>query len=400
MKYRALNIIACPECNSNLKATVFTSTITTYKNEFIDSPWCNQYCSYYDKQGEDCRDASIQCDKCFKLEIMEGILRCQCGLWYPVINGVARLLPSELRHSIIEYYPHFFKKFKNKLPSLKSDEKRELANALEVKGKEDTIYRFSYEWNEFKDYNDDNFTIGIGPIKKNLFSNKRILDAGCGAGRHAKEALKRGALEVFAMDLSNSVDAAFENTASDQHIHVIQGDMFNLPFRKKGFDLIYSLWALPHTHNPPLAFQSMVPFLNRDGNIIVYLYNCRRWVSYKTLALMRKVTTKLPNPTVKSLAFIIGLIDFSLLIRPYRLLSKMRSIHTVLQKITPSHIKLYAPRSFKTCYIDWLDRLFYPYVHYYSYREVDGWLSRAKLSEKSILTLKNYGLIIRGTRKN
>jgi len=221
MKYSILDVIACPECGSPLQLNAFSEDTSTH-------------------------------------EVLSGVLKCQCDAWYPIIFGVPRLLPVTLRHSIIGYYPHFFKKFEASLPSLLKTEKSDLTQALELKGKEDTIYRFSYEWNEFKDYNDDNFSIGIGPISDDFLVGKRILDAGCGAGRHAIEARKRGANEVFAMDLSNSVDAAFANTKNDPAIHVVQGDMFHPPFRTTCFDLIYSLWALPHTHNPRLAFQSLV----------------------------------------------------------------------------------------------------------------------------------------------
>jgi SAM-dependent methyltransferase/uncharacterized protein YbaR (Trm112 family) len=361
MKQGVLDVIACPECGSSLQLQVFSE----------------------DKPSQ---------------EVISGVLKCPCDAWYPIILGVPRLLPTELRYSLIEYYPQFFKKFEGSLPALLNTERSQLIQVQEVKGKEETIYRFSYEWNEFKDYNDDNFSTGIGPISDDFLVGKRILDAGCGAGRHAREALRRGAHEVFAMDLSNSVDAAFANTRGDRAIHVIQGDIFHPPFKRMSFDLIYSLWALPHTHDPRLAFHSIVPYLKQGGSIVVYLYSNRRWLSYKILAFMRRMTTKLPNSLVRSLAFVIGLTDFVFLIQPYKVLNRLEPLRKLLQAITPSHIKLYAPRSFKTCYTDWMDRLFYPYVHYHSREEVNDWLKEAFLSEQSILVLENYGLIARGTR--
>jgi len=308
------------------------------------------------------------------------------------------LLPPELRHTLIDYYPSFFRRYEKSLPLLGKKERENLVSALEIRGKEDTIYRFSYEWNEFKHYDDDNFATGIGPIRKGFFKGKRILDAGCGAGRHAKKALRQGARDVFAMDLSNAVDAAFENTIADDKIHVVQGDMFHLPFRSRSLDLIYSLWALPHTHNPPLAFQSMASFLKTGGTIIVYLYNSKRWFSYQCLALMRKITTRLPNPWVRALAFFIGTFDYHLLILPYRLTACWNALHKRVARFTPAHIKLYATRTFQTCYTDWMDRLFYPYVHYYSQEDASRWLAQARLSDAAIVTLENYGLVVRGTR--
>ncbi len=397
MKYSVLDVVICPVCHSSLRLQVFEEIRLTEKTDDVGFSIHGESCSHH---GTDFRLAAVReanWAECMTHEIMSGVLECECGMWFPIIRGVPRLLPEELRSVVLSYYPEFFEKYQADLPPLGSEEKTQLASALEIQGKKDTIYRFSYEWNEFKDYDDDNFSIGIGPIGDGLFRGKSVLDAGCGAGRHAKEARRHGAREVYAMDLSNSVDAAFENTMSDSGIHVIQGDIFHPPFRKACLDLIYSLYALPHTHDPPSGFHALVPCLNPTGSVVVYLYNSERWLSYKLLGLMRGLTTRLPNPVVRSLAFAVGLVDFVLFIQPYNLLHRFAPIRAVVEKITPSHVKLYASRSFKTCCTDWMDRLFYPYVHYYSREDAVHWLVRENFAESSILTLGNYGLIVRGT---
>lgn len=397
MKYSAIDVMACPECNRPLQLKVFEEAHLPERRTGIFTSPCGEYCSRRETLSRASSSGQMDCAECMRHEILSGVLTCGCGMWFPVIRGVPRLLPGELQGTTLSYYPEFFKKYEADLPALRSTDRAEVAKAMEVKGKEDTIYRFTYEWNEFKDYDDDNFSIGIGPIGDDYFHGKRILDAGCGAGRHSRAARRHGAREVFAMDLSNAVDAAFENTISDPAIHVVQGDIFHPPFRKASFDLIYSLWALPHTHNPPQGFHALVPCLNPNGSIVVYLYNSQRWLSYKILGLMRKCTLKLPNPAVKFIALAIGTMDFVFLIQPYAFLRKFAPIRALLDGITPSHIKLYASRSFKTCHTDWMDRLFYPYVHYYSREDAELWLRRERFAEKSILTLGNYGLIVRGT---
>jgi len=397
MKICALDALVCPVCNGSLELQVFTVTQCAGDSKPEAKP-CADWCARRGLAQPIDKGSLENCSLCRTEEVMEGALRCTCKAWFPIIRGVPRLLPPELRHVLIDYYPSFFRQYEKSLPPLGQEEKENLASALEIKGKENTIYRFSYEWNEFKHYDDDNFAKGIGPISEDFFKEKRILDAGCGAGRHAKEALRKGAREVFAMDLSNSVDAAFENTITDGRIHPVQGDMFHLPFRLRSLDLIYSLYALPHTHNPPLAFQSMVPFLNNQGTIIVYLYNSKRWFSYKCLALMRSLTTRLPNPWVRGLAFFIGTVDYYILILPYRLTAGWKALQKRLSRLTPAHIRLYATRTFQTCCTDWMDRLFYPYVHYYSREDADRWLNQARLSNADILILENYGLVIRGSR--
>ncbi|MBW1996106.1 MAG: methyltransferase domain-containing protein, partial [Deltaproteobacteria bacterium] len=379
MKICTLDTLVCPVCKGFLNLQVF-DLAHGLRNPKIEAKLCSYWCARYGLMQPSSENLPDSCLACRTEEVMDGTLRCACGAWFPIIQGVPRLLPPELRHTLIDYYPSFFRYYEKSLPLLEKKEREDLTSALEIKGKENTIYRFSYEWNEFEHYDDDNFATGIGPIPEDFFKGKRILDAGCGAGRHAREALHLGAKEVFAMDLSNAVDAAFKNTITAGNIHVVQGDMFHLPFRPQSLDLIYSLYALPHTHNPPLTFQSMVPFLNSSGTIIVYLYNSQRWLSYKCLALMRGITTRLPNPWVRGLAFIIGAVDYYFLILPYRMTGGWKALHKRLTRFTPTHIMLYATRTFKTCYTDWMDRLFYPYVHYYSREDVDHWLAQARLA--------------------
>ncbi|MCE5336686.1 MAG: methyltransferase domain-containing protein [Desulfobacteraceae bacterium] len=397
MKYSVLDAIACPECGGQLQVEVFEEINISGSRDAMAAGPCTEYCGRNGIRPQQAPDVEANCEACRSHEILSGVLKCACGMWYPVIRGVPRLLPKELESSSMFYYPGFFEKYEGVLPALQREQKAEVEKGLEVKGKEDTIYRFTYEWNEFKDYDDDNFSIGIGPIGDDFFQGKRVLDAGCGAGRHSRAARRHGAREVYAMDLSNAVDAAFENTVSDGSINVVQGDIFHPPFKRGAFDLIYSLWALPHTHNPPQGFHALVPCLNSSGSIVVYLYNSQRWLSYKILGLMRKITLKLPNPAVRLIALALGTIDYGLLIKPYALLSKFAPVKAVLDKVTPSHIRLYSTRSFKTCHTDWMDRLFYPYVHYYSRVDADLWLRREKFAEKSILTLGSHGLIVRGT---
>lgn len=398
MKYSVLDVLACPECGRALKLRVFeVMHLSGERAAGAGFLPCSESCAHHgtDFSLPAVREANP--DECLRHEILSGVLECNCGMWFPIIRGIPRLLPEELRTTVLSYYPEFFKKYQSVLPSLGSAEKTQVARALEIQGKKDTIYRFSYEWNEFKDYDDDNFSIGLGPIGNDFLQGKIVLDAGCGAGRHAKAARRHGAREVYAMDLSNSVDAAFENTILDQDIHVIQGDIFHPPFGKAYFDLVYSLWALPHTHDPPTGFHALVPCIRPTGSVVVYLYNSERWLSYRILGLMRQVTTKLPNAAVRGIALALGLIDFALLIQPYNLLRRFTPVRALLEKITPSHVRLYASRSFKTCYTDWMDRLFYPYVHYYSREEAAAWLRKENFAESSVLTLGNYGMIVRGT---
>lgn len=94
--------------------------------------------------------------------------------------------------------------------------------------------------------------------------DKWVLDVGCGSGRFTEVALKAGA-QVVALDYSSAVDACRENLKDFPNLHVVQGDIFHLPFASESFSFVYSLGVLQHTPNPEKAFFSMVPIIKRGG---------------------------------------------------------------------------------------------------------------------------------------
>ena len=81
--------------------------------------------------------------------------------------------------------------------------------------------------------------------KKEEISNNWVLDIGSGAGRFAEIALDAGA-KVVALDYSNAVDACYSNLKHYKNFHVIQADIFSLPFLKNYFRL-YILWEFCST---------------------------------------------------------------------------------------------------------------------------------------------------------
>ena len=59
-----------------------------------------------------------------------------------------------------------------------------------------------------------------------------LLDAGVGAGRFAERRPRKGR-EVFGVDLTTAVDAAYRNIGERENVHLVQADIFALPFRAR-----------------------------------------------------------------------------------------------------------------------------------------------------------------------
>jgi hypothetical protein len=97
-------------------------------------------------------------------------------------------------------------------------------------------------------------------FKKAMKSKRYILDAGTGLARVVADFCEiniRG--EVFGVDLSDAVEGAYQNTKKYPNAHIIQGDLMNLPFKKR-FSILFlvGFFTIPDTHK---AFEVLVKFL-------------------------------------------------------------------------------------------------------------------------------------------
>ncbi len=119
-----------------------------------------------------------------------------------------------------------------------------------------------------------------------------VLDAGVGAGRYADCASLQGA-QVFGVDLTNAVDAAYRNIGARPNVHLAQADIFALPFRPDAFDRAYSIGVLHHTPNTERAFEQVAARVKPGGKLAVYLY-ARYGSWFRSSDVIRKLTTRLP----------------------------------------------------------------------------------------------------------
>lgn len=145
---------------------------------------------------------------------------------------------------------------------------------------------FGMQWNKFSKTQLDSHSghpisadrfwsaTGWDPLK---LAGQWILDIGCGAGRFAEIALGAGA-KVVALDYSSAVDACNANLRQHPNLHVVQGDIYSLPFQKESFSFVYSLGVLQHTPDVAKAFFSLPPMV-RPGGALCTDYYCKSWKS-------------------------------------------------------------------------------------------------------------------------
>lgn len=109
-------------------------------------------------------------------------------------------------------------------------------------------------------------------LPRGWFAGKRVLDAGCGAGRWAWALASLGA-QVTAIDFTASgVAATREALAPFPGCRVVQADLTTLDLGDERFDLVMSWGVLHHTADPPATFRQVMQYVAPGGYGYVMVY--------------------------------------------------------------------------------------------------------------------------------
>lgn len=117
MKYRLMDILACPMCKS-FPLELYVLSRSSYPERRVPGtpPLCELYCGYLGLELKSAKE-NPPCDECIKWEVDEGALYCRsCGRWYPVIDSIPHMLPDHLREREKSVELSFLERSKDRLP--------------------------------------------------------------------------------------------------------------------------------------------------------------------------------------------------------------------------------------------------------------------------------------------
>lgn len=288
-------------------------------------------------------------------DVDSGELVCTgCGRRWPIRYGIPRLVPPGLE-----------------------DQQRKTAAA------------FGWQWQHFVEMHPEfeaQFLDWLHPIDPEFFRDKRVLDAGCGTGRHAYFAAAYGAREVVAMDLSGAVETARRNLARFDNVHVLQGDLLRPPLRTAtaggGFDFVYSIGVLHHLPDPHVGFRSLLRYVRPGGTIAVWVYGYENNGFVRNVVEpLRGVSTKIPPPLLRALAWPLAVGFHGVARGVYRPLNG-----TAAGRSLPlnEYISSVAGFSFRQNYGIVFDQLVAPSAEYIKGPELARWFDESGLEEVSI----------------
>jgi len=319
----------------------------------------------------------LSCPKSgMQLELKDADIDCDGN----VRNGILVTCDNQYTYAVDEYIPRFV----------------ERSNYAD---------NFGMQWNKFSKTQLDSHS--GHPISAERFwratgwtpqdiKDQWVLDVGCGSGRFAEIALMAGA-HVVALDYSSAVDACWNNLKNHPRLHVVQGDIYALPFVEASFKYVYSLGVLQHTPDVERAFGALPIMVAPSGCLCTDFYWRRLRTVLHPKYLLRPITRRLDQRMLfKCLCKAVPALLFT-----SQLLGRIPVFGSVLKRLIPvaDYTGIYplSQRQLEEwALLDTFDMLGPRYDSPQTARTIRRWMSAAGMKQIEVLHVNL--LVVRGMK--
>ncbi len=273
-----MDILACPFCGQPFELSVYEQR--KVKREGKDFPGCVGHCEFLAQKitsPDIQKKAHSHCIECYQEEVIEGQLTCPNGHAFPIRRSIPRL-----QDVIVE--------------------------------RQRTKQTFDVEWKVFK-YNEKIYGHSEEEELHDFFHrmvvdeaflyDKTVLDGGCGIGR-LTQSVGKFAKEIVGIDFSHGVDEARLLNEEEPTVHIVQGDIMNLPFSSSSFDYVYSKGVLHYVSDVRGCIASLASVVKPGGGALsVTLYPKMSPFFEAFNRFLRIVTVRLPIKVIYWLSYLL-----------------------------------------------------------------------------------------------
>ncbi|MFI5203012.1 MAG: class I SAM-dependent methyltransferase [Flavobacteriales bacterium] len=164
---------------------------------------------------------------------------------------------------------------------------------------------FGKQWKLFKKTQLDkysNTTASLDRLKVllgssfDMLNDKNVLEVGCGAGRFTQILLDYSRAVIYSVDLSEAVEANYENNGPNNRLKLFRSSVYALPFEKQAFDFVFLFGVLQHTPDPGETVRSLCEMVKPGGEIIIDFYPRKGFYTLLSAKYMLRPFTKRMNP--------------------------------------------------------------------------------------------------------
>lgn len=301
-------------------------------------------------------------------EIMSGRLECtSCDTAFPIAGGVPRM-------------------------------------NVAMDGLDRTRQTFSYEWNAHRNGNleesdtlwgltledDWDYFREATSLRDEDLAGKVVLDAGCGSGRLTRQMAEHGAGIVIGVDMIDAVDGAFERARQLPNVHIVQGNIFELPLRRQAFDIVWSNGVIHHTPDAKGAHAALAGMVKPAGLMYVWVY-AKRFNPFRFTKDVLDFTrvTRLPEPVLMKVSKAFAHVS----IRILGIWRRIRSFKPFRPR-TRWGVRSIRERTVDELYLTWFDALSPEFDSRHTEAEVIAWFRRLGFTQ--IGTIEEPKVGVRG----